>query len=311
MFLTWRGGSAFLVPMKPVMKSLLFASFALSVPFVSAAPVKVLDIGPRPESVCRGFGGKLYVTVMNSAETAGDAVVKCVDGDKITTFATGMDEPKGIAFVGGHLITADLKRVWKIDEEGNATVLADVGAFPHSPSYLNDVAAAPDGKSVFVTDMGAQPKMMGPDGLWPLDSKEAKEIPVIGRVYQIGLDGKVKVAIDTHPEMLNPNGVTAPEPGLLLVAEFFKGNILSHRDGKLTVLNSGLRGADAIERGGKGELYVSSWTQGKVWKLDPDGRNEKVIIEGHQSAADLYLDEKKGRIILPDMKAGTLSFYKL
>ena len=31
-------------------------------------------------------------------------------------------------------------------------------------------------------DMGARDKMAGPNGLWPLDSAEAKALPVIGRV---------------------------------------------------------------------------------------------------------------------------------
>jgi sugar lactone lactonase YvrE len=293
------------------MKAIL-AAIVLVVP-VSAQTtlVKTLNIGDRPESVCRGFDGKLYVTVMNSKDTAGDAVIKVVDGDKISTFATGMDEPKGIAFTGDHLITADSKQVWKIDAKGKASVLAAADAFPHPPVFLNDVAVAPDGKSVFVTDTGDVPAMLGPDGLWPLDSPQAKEIPVIGRVYQIQFDGKVTVAIDACPEMLNPNGVTSPEAGLLLVAEFFKGNILIHRDGKLTILNTGLRGGDGIERDSKGNLYVSSWTQGKVWKLDPDAKKTEVIIKGHKAAADFLLDEKNGLLILPDMTAGTLSYYKL
>ena len=209
------------------------------------------------------------------------------------------------------MITADSKRILKIDAKGKVNVLAAAEAFPHPPVFLNDVAVAPGGKSVFVSDTGDVPAMLGPDGLWPLDSPEAKKIPVLGRIYQIGLDGKVAVAIDAGPEMLNPNGVTSPEPGLLLVAEFFKGNILSHRDGKLTILNTGLRGGDGIERDSKGNLYVSSWTQGKIWKLDAGGKNAKVIVEGHKAAADFFLDEKNGLIILPDMTEGTLSFYKL
>jgi sugar lactone lactonase YvrE len=229
----------------------------------------------------------------------------------MTDFATGMDEPKGIAFVGGHLVVTDLKRVWKIDAKGNASVLAEGAAFPHPPSYLNDTAAAPDGKSVYVTDMGDNTRMMGPAGLWPVDSPEAKKISLIARVYQIGLDGKVELVIDADPKMLNPNGVTSPEAGVLLVAEFFHGNILSHRDGAFKVLASGLRGADGIERGTKGELFISSWTQGKVWKLQPDGTTPEVIIDGLKSAADFYLDRKQGIIILPDMLAGTLGFYRL
>lgn len=295
--------------MKPYLAAIILAAAVL--PAQGIEPFKTINIGTRPESVCRGFDDKLFVTVMNSQEKAGDGLVRMLDGDMMTDFATGMDEPKGIAFVGGHLVVTDLKRVWKIDSTGKATVLAEGSAFPHPPSYLNDTAAAPDGKSVYVTDMGDNTRMMGPDGLWPVDSAEAKKISRIARVYRIGLDGKVDLVIDADPAMLNPNGVTSPEAGVLLVAEFFHGNILSHRDGAIKVLATGLRGADAIERGAKGELYISSWTQGKVWKLDPGGSKPEVIIQGLKSAADFFLDRKEGVIILPDMLAGTLGFYRL
>ncbi len=297
------------------MKFLLFVPLLFSSVLTSAAigvdPFRKLDVGTRPESVCRGFDGKWFVTVMNSQETPGDGMVRMIDGDQITDFATGMDEPKGMAYVGGFLVVTDLKRVWKIDAKGKSTVLAATEAFPQPPSYLNDMAAAPDGKSVFVTDMGDNTKMRGPDGLWPVDSEEAKKIGLIGRVYRIDLEGKVELAVDAAAAMLNPNGVTAPEPGLLLIAEFFHGNILSHRDGKMEILQSGLRGADGIERGSKGELYISSWTQGKVWRIAKLGDQPEVIIEGHKSAADFFLDREEGVLILPDMLAGTLSFYRV
>ncbi len=271
---------------------------------------RVVQVGTRPESVTKGFGGKYYVTVMGEQQP-GDAVIKVMEGDTPRVFASGMDEPKGIAFTGKYLVTTDVKKVWKIDKDGNKSVLADQQDFPHPVSYLNDTAAAPGGKSVYVTDMGANTKMFGPNGLWPIDSAEAKQIPAIGRVYQINLDGKVTVAVGEGADMLNPNGVSSPKKGTLLVGEFFQGNLLEIKNGQTRILNTGFRGADAIERDKKGNLYVSSWTQGKVWKCDPDGKNPIVLIEGLQSAADFYLDEKAGYLIVPDMKAGTLTWVPL
>lgn len=271
----------------------------------AAAERKVIPIGSRPESITKGFGGHYYVTVMGEQEP-GDAVIKVIKGDQVEVFASGMDEPKGIAFVGGFLVTTDLKRVWKIDAQGRKTVLAGEKDFPHPPSYLNDTAAAPDGQGVFVTDMGARDKIMNETGLWPLDSAEARALPAIGRIYRIGLDGSVRLVVDAQPEMACPNGVCAPAKNRLLIAEFFHGNILEARNGKLSVLNTGFRGADAIERAKDGRIYVSSWTQAKVWRLDKNGKNPVVLLQGLQSAADFYLDETKGRLLVPDMKAGTI-----
>ena len=120
---------------------------------VFGAKNKALKIGVRPESVTKGFGGKYYVTVMNSPDTEGDGVVKVVDGDKSSVFAKGMDEPKGIAFTGKYLVTADQTKVWKIDRKGKVSVLADKKNFTRNVSFLNDVAVSSDRKSVFVLSL--------------------------------------------------------------------------------------------------------------------------------------------------------------
>ena len=115
-------------------------------------------------------------------QNPGDAVIKRIDSDgKITTFAGGFDEPKGIAFVGGALVVSDLCRVWSIDSQGQAKVLAHRGSFPHEIRYLNDVAAVPGEEAVYITDMGSNHLMFeSPGKLWPLESEEAKAIPSHG-----------------------------------------------------------------------------------------------------------------------------------
>ena len=76
------------------MKNQILAGLILSI--MVATPVlgaknKVVKIGERPESVTKGFGGKYYITVMNSPDTEGDAVIKMLDGDKVTVFAKGLN----------------------------------------------------------------------------------------------------------------------------------------------------------------------------------------------------------------------------
>ena len=261
------------------MKNQILAGLILSI--MVATPVlgaknKVVKIGERPESVTKGFGGKYFITVMNSPDTEGDAVIKMLDGDKATVFAKGLNEPKGIAFTGDYLITADQTRVMKIDRKGNVSILADKKSFPREVSFLNDVAVSHDRKSVFVTDMGAISKMFDPDKertLWPLKSKQAKELPALGCVYQITLDGKISDAVSSGQKLVpGPNGVGRSGKTGLLLGDFFTGNIVRKtKKGKLRVIAEGLRGADAVDSDGKGGIYVSSWTQGKVWKLNENG----------------------------------------
>lgn len=274
-----------------------------------------VQVGLKPESVTRGFGGHYYVTVMNEGNVAGDGTVRKVENGKVTDFASGLDNPKGIVFVGNHLVTADMKKVWKISAEGEKSILAEEKDFPFPLGMLNDVAVAPssEDEAVYVTDMGANARMKDKQGnLWPLDSQEARELPAIGRVYRISLtDGKVSLAVPANADMPCPNGVSAAFKGEILVGEFFTGNLISTDGSKREILATGYRGADAIERDAQRNLYVSSWVQGKVWKLDPDGKNARVLAEGFKSAADFYLDQEAGQIVLPDMLSGTIHFIPL
>ena len=121
----------------------------------------------------------------------------------------------------------------------------------------------------------------------------------------------MNLVVDATQEMSCPNGVSLMKNGHLLIGEFFFGNILEANNGKLKIIASGYRGADGVEQDSKGALYVSSWTQGKLWKMNKDGSGAEVLIEGLQSAADFYLDEKAHQIWLPDMLAGTVTVLPL
>ena len=55
-----------------------------------------------------------------------------------------MDEPKGIAFTGKYLVTADQTKVLKIDRKGKVSVLVDKKNFTRNVSFLNDVASSSD-----------------------------------------------------------------------------------------------------------------------------------------------------------------------
>lgn len=263
-----------------------------------------VEVGVRPESITKGFQDNYYVTVMNGKE-AGDGTVVEISPDGVKVFATGMDEPKGIVYLAGNLYCSDLTRIWKVDQAGTASVFVEKGDFPEEVLYLNDVAVDAGGKGIYVTDMGATQYMRDENNqLWPLDSEQAKLVPASGRVYHVALGGQVSVAQDTSSLMLNPNGVGVDNDGNIMVGGFFLGNFLVKRDGALTPLKGQFRGADAVEQDSKGNYYVSSWAQGKAWKIDGQTEVATVLIEGLSSAADFYLEEDKGRLLLPDMLAG-------
>lgn len=271
-----------------------------------------LAVGATPESVTRGFDGKIFVTLMGTQRKPGDGdgQVVVVDGEKVSVFAEGLDDPKGLVFVGGKLITADFDKVWAIDDKGEKTLLAGPDAFPKPPLYLNDVVVESGGKSILVTEMGDLKAMFSPDGgFWPLDGDEAKNLPPLGRIYRITLDGEVSVAIDHAAEYPNPNGVDVLEDGTILIAEFFRGTLLEYKDGKWREIASDHRSGDGIVHDLSGNLYLTEVKTGNVWHVKASS-GEKKLLAKLESAADLILDGvgKQQQLIVPDSKAGLLVF---
>lgn len=272
-----------------------------------------IAVGATPESVVKGFDGKLYVTLMGKKQEKGDGdggIVK-IDGDKVSVFTEGLDDPKGLVFLDGKLITTDHDTVWAINEKGEKTALASPTAFPKPPLFLNDIAIEPGGKSILVTEMGDLKAMFSPEGkLWPLDSDEAKNLPSLGRIYRITLDGKVSIAIDHAPEFPNPNGVDVLADGTILIAEFFRGTLLEWKAGKWRTISEDHRSGDGIVHDTAGNLYLTEVKTGNVWHIKA-ATGERKLLTTLQSAADLILDEENSQLIVPDSKAGLLVFIPL
>lgn len=296
-----------------LMSGLILTAVGIAdVPALAATPVafRSLVVGATPESVVKGFEGKLFVTLMGATRTKGDGdgKVVVVDGEKVSDFAVGFDDPKGIVFVGGRLITTDFDKVWALDAQGKKSLLAGPEAFPFPPLYLNDVAVAPDGRSLLVADMGDLAAMNSSPGIfWPLDSERAKNLRPLGRIYRITLGGKISVTIDQAPGMPNPNGVDALEDGTILVAEFFRGTLLAWKAGAWRQVSEGHRSADGIAHDRAGNLYLTEVRTGNVWHIEAV-TGTKRLLATLQSAADLVLDESKSQLIVPDSKAGLLVF---
>jgi sugar lactone lactonase YvrE len=297
----------------PLSLSILSLHAFSSIAIAEDPAFRSLAVGATPESVVKGFDGKLYVTLMGKKQEKGDSdgTIVRIDGDTVTTFTKGLDDPKGIVFIDGKLITTDHDTVWSINEKGEKTFLAGPSSFAKPPLFLNDVAVDPDGKSILVTEMGDLKAMFNPEGkLWPLDSDEAKKLPPLGRLYRITLDGKVSVAIDHAVEFPNPNGVDVLADGTILIAEFFRGTLLEWKSGKWREIANDHRSGDGIVHDTAGNLYLTEVKTGNVWHIKKS-TGEKKLITTLQSAADLILDETNQQLIVPDSKAGQLVFIPL
>jgi sugar lactone lactonase YvrE len=281
------------------------------------AQLRTIAVGPRPESVTRGWAGSYFVSIQGTPDP-GDGEIRRIDLDSgmVTPFVAGLDNPRGLAFTGQFLVVTDTTRVWIIDASGDKRVLAEAADFPFPIEFLNDAAAERGGRSVLVTDMGARSQIRDPATgfLWPLDtfSGPAWRIEVHSRIYRITIAGEVEEVVPPSRHLLTANGVAlANRRGHLLAVDFFSGNIVEIEVGRhirRSIVASGFRGGDGIEQDSDGNLYVSSFENGAVWKLDATGESVKVLLEGvgRQSTADFYLDDRNDQLLVPDTAHGTV-----
>ncbi len=244
-----------------------------------------------PESVVVGPDNRIYITEIGEFGKDGDGRVVVIDNGKIVPFATGLDDPKGIVRRLNFFYVADNKRVVKIDMKGKVEVVASAKAFPVPPLFLNDVAVDEEG-TLYVSDSG---DLKGNGGV----------------VFRIPQKGKITVVTDgkKNPAVKTPNGLVLDGKSFLLMLDFMSGEL--HRvkisDGTSVKVADGFKGGDGLAWDHFGRLFITSWETGKAWVIGRPGDAPKLIAEGFQSAADLCLDPTGKFVLIPDMKAGTLT----
>lgn len=239
-----------------------------------------------PESVVAGADGRVYVSEIGEFGKDGDGRVSVIDAKgALRVFATGMDDPKGLAFFGNDLYVADKTRVLKVGRDGTWTVLAAADAFPAMPQFLNDVESDSQG-NIYVSDSG------------DLQGKG-------GALYRINKNGKVARVLGDNPEVLAPNGLLMDGRGAMLEVDFVSGILyrIHLRDGRMEKIAEGFGGGDGVVRGPGGVLYVSDWKNGKVFSVGRQG-DVQLLKDGFQAAADIGLSKDGKYIVVPDMKAG-------
>ena len=268
---------------------LLLIAFALP---ANAAPPPMVTGLKNPESVV-AVGDKIYITEIGEFGKDGDGVVSVIENGKAVPFATGLDDPKGIVAHNKMLYVADKSRIWRIDGKGQATVHVPAEAFPTPPLFLNDLAI--DGRSgvLYVSDSG--------------DLKGAG-----GAVYSIApKGGKPKLVVDakTLPGLNTPNGLALDGEYFLLLADFGTGVLyrVNIADGSHVKLADGFNGTDGLTWDYHGKLFISDYKGGKIYGIPKPGAKPILLAEGFQAAADTCLSVDGKSILVPDMKAGTLS----
>ena len=240
-----------------------------------------------PESVAQDAKGDIYVSEIGEFNKDGDGKITRISIDgKLSTFASGMDDPKGITFIGKSLYVTDKNRVLKVEPDGKWTVFGSTMAFPQTPVFLNDITSD-DAGNIYVSDSG--------------------NLKSGGAIFKIAQNKKITLVLDENtPEILAPNGLWIIKNDLYEV-DFSSGILykINLKNKSISKIAEGFGGGDGLIKSGN-NFFVSDWKNGKIFKVQ--GSKVSLYKDGFTAAADIALSFDSKSIMTPDMKAGSITF---
>ncbi len=240
-----------------------------------------------PESAAQDAKGDIYVSEIGEFNKDGDGKITRISIDgKLSTFASGMDDPKGLTFIGKSLYVTDKNRVLKVEPDGKWTVFGSTMAFPQTPVFLNDITSD-DAGNLYVSDSG--------------------NLKSGGAIFKIAQNKKITLVLDENtPEILAPNGLWIIKNDLYEV-DFSSGILykINLKNKSISKIAEGFGGGDGLIRSGN-NFFVSDWKNGKIFKVQ--GSKVSLYKDGFTAAADIALSFDRKSIMTPDMKAGSITF---
>ncbi len=290
-----------------VISVLLLALVFSGIVLAKKSPKRIIvaDVGfSTPESVEYYAVDDVYlVTNINGASLAVDGNgfisklspdgrvidLKWIDGEKegIT-----LNAPKGAAIIGKNLFVTDIDQihVFSLPDGRQKKSITIPGS-----TFLNGITPGESGDYVYVTDSGFSvgPKSSGTDA-----------------IYKVWVNGKYETVVKDK-NMGGPNGISA-DRGRLVVVTFNSGNILNiDYFGKQTVLptppNNDLDGLVKLE---DGRFLISSWGGSAIYALNRD-QTYSVLADNLDAPADLGLDTKRNRLLIPLLKRNEVVILQL
>jgi glucose/arabinose dehydrogenase len=270
----------------------LLLTLVSSAPAADQPPQPLLTGLKSPASVAVGSDGRVYLTVAGEPGKDGSGAVLVVNGNKAAPFATGLEDPRGLAVYLEWLFVADKQRVWRIDRTGKAEVFVAASAFRTPPQSLQDIVADPESGTLYVSDAG---DALGKGGA----------------VFSISPKGQVDLITDATrlPALHTPGALLLDCATHLLLADSGTGDL--HRiklfDRSVEKVGGGLGAASGLARDTFGRVFAGDGKGGRVLAIPRPNEKPVPLATGFEGISDLCIDPSGKRVLVADRRAGTLT----
>jgi hypothetical protein len=78
---------------------------------------------------------------------------------------------------------------------------------------------------------------------------------------------------------------------------------------KLERIGGGFGGTDGLAKDARGRQFIGDWKNSKVFELLSENEPPRLLSDMFRSAADIALMPDGKTLLVPDMKAGTLTWF--
>ena len=207
-----------------------------------------------------------------------DAEGKLIDRHFISGGKNGvtLNAPKGLAISGKNLYVTDIDTVRRFDKESGKFLgtidLALLGA-----KFLNGLALSPEGH-LFVSDTAG-------NVIFKIDPANNNQVSILAKGP--GLENPNRMVYERpHQRLL----VTTGESGKIIAVDM-QGNIL-------TVFQGGFKGLDGIDLDRQGNMIVSSFTAGEIYRIKKYSSVE-LLRKNMVTPAGISFDHRNNQVLVP------------
>jgi sugar lactone lactonase YvrE len=209
--------------------------------------------------------------------------LKWIAGGVKGTFLTN---PLGVFLHGETLYITDVKAVRTFDRRTGA--MRSSYEIPDAVR-LNDLVVASDG-TIYVTDSGSAERD--------------------GAIFKISPAGEVTPFVSRSAALERPNGIALTADGNVVHGGRGVNLVFRDRAGAILREQSLPTGQiDGIVLMPGGDLLVASQLGKNVYRVPADGSAPKAVAENIAVPAAIGLDTKRGRLLVPQIRAASLSLF--